>query len=80
MKNTVSSKDFVSGIITVRMDSKDETILPRRYVKAYQKLSKIKNIKITTTDKGVGVILFDFYIYIEKIELHFGHPDTYQKI
>lgn len=50
MKDMGFDKSFIQGMITATMRTGNETTIPRRYVKAFEK-SRIKNVTITIPDK-----------------------------
>ena len=73
-------KGYVQGIIIATTQTLPETTIPKRFIIALNKLSKNKDLIITPSDKGGGVVLMDRTTYTSKMNSLLQDEDVYTKI
>jgi hypothetical protein len=74
--------DFLQGSIfpTLINNFREAPFLPKRYRLALQELSKLKDIHITKSDKGGGVVIMDRSDYEQKMFELFSDVNVYKKL
>ena len=71
---------FIQGILTVALNEPSSPTLPKRYIQALRDLSKDNNIRVTSADKGGGVVILDSATYIEKMNDLLNDENTYERV
>ena len=78
--DTDFDKGFIQGIIAAMITQNDEPTIPRRYIIALKNLAKNRDIVISPSDKGSGIVIMDTIQCNDKMLNILKDRNTYSEV
>ena len=79
-KDSDFQQGYIQGLLTSALCDTPNPTLPKRYLRALEALAKDPAIRITTADKGGGVVVMDAISYQQKMTDLLSDGNTYAEV
>ncbi|XP_076044742.1 uncharacterized protein LOC143027350 [Oratosquilla oratoria] len=79
-KDSEFQQGYIQGLLTSALCDPPNPTLPKRYFRALEALAKDPAVRITTADKGGGVVVMDASSYLHKMTDLLSDENTYTKV